>query len=433
MDAPEQSSSGIVPGGIETVAAPMVEFPVTRSCPYQPPPDYRRLLEAPCPSRVRLPSGDIAWAVARYEDVRAMLTDPRFSSDRSNPGYPLLLAGQRRFVSNTTSASGRKISPFSLLSMDAPEHGTARRAVLGEFTMRRIEALRPRVQQIVDACLDEMLAGSPPADFVAAVSLPVPSLAICELLGVPYSDHDFFQARALALLRRAISGQERGRVITELRSFLDALITSKEQEPGDDLLSRQILRRREGRADGMPDDSDDHEELILLAFLLLLAGHGTTANMISLGVMTLLDHPDALAAIREDPAKTPDAVEELLRYFTVAETSMSRVATDDVELGGVRIRAGEGVIAAAYVANRDPAAFDDPDRLDIERGARHHFAFGIGPHHCIGMNLARMELQVVFDTLFRRIPSLALAAPVSELPFKDDANIYGLYHLPVTW
>jgi cytochrome P450 len=359
-----------------------------------------------------------------------MLADPRFSSDRSHPGFPLLLAGQRRVVSERSPSSQRKISPFSLLSMDAPEHSAARRAVLGDFTMRRMQTLRPQVQHIVDDCLDKMLDGPRPADLVAALSLPVPSLTICELLGVPYGDHDFFQVRASALLRRTTSGEERVRVIGELRSFLNELVTGKEQDPGDDLLSRQIMQRREK---GIADNADDHEELVLLAFLLLLAGHGTTANMISLGTLALLENHEALAAIKNDPGKTPDAVEELLRYFTVAETSMSRVATEDVQLGGVLVRAGEGVIGLAYVANRDPAAFEDPDRLDIERGARNHFAFGFGPHHCIGMNLARMELQIVFDTLFRRVPSLALASPVDELPFKDDANIYGLYKLPVTW
>jgi cytochrome P450 len=282
----------------------------------------------------------------------------------------------------------------------------------------------------VDDCVDAMLAGPRPADLVAALSLAVPSLTICQLLGVPYSDHEFFQERAGALLRRGTSGAERVRVIAELRSFLGDLVAGKEREPGDDLLSRQILQRR---ADGTPDNAEDHEELVLLAFLLLLAGHGTTANMISLGTLALLENPDALAAIRDDPGKTPDAVEELLRYFTVAETSMSRVATEDVEIGGTLVRAGEGVVGLAYVANRDPAAFADPDRLDIGRGARHHLAFGFGPHHCLGMNMARMELQIVFDTLLRRIPSLTLAAPVDELPFKDDANIYGLYKLPVTW
>jgi cytochrome P450 len=413
----------------DAVDETVVNVPITRTCPWAPSPDYRRLQEAPSISRVQLPSGESAWAAARYEHVRAMLADPRFSSDRSHPGYPLLLAGQRRVVSGESSTR-RKISPFSLLSMDAPEHSGARRAVLGEFTMRRMQTLRPHVQRIVDDCVDAMLAGPRPADLVAALSLAVPSLTICQLLGVPYSDHEFFQERAGALLRRGTSGDERVRVIAEMRSFLGDLVAGKEREPGDDLLSRQILQRR---ADGTPDNAEDHEELVLLAFLLLLAGHGTTANMISLGTLALLENPDALAAIRDDPGKTPDAVEELLRYFTVAETSMSRVATEDVEIGGTLVRAGEGVVGLAYVANRDPAAFADPDRLDIGRGARHHLAFGFGPHHCLGMNMARMELQIVFDTLLRRIPSLTLAAPVDELPFKDDANIYGLYKLPVTW
>jgi cytochrome P450 len=172
---------------------------------------------------------------------------------------------------------------------------------------------------------------------------------------------------------------------------------------------------------------------VSLGFLLLIAGHETTANMISLGVMTLLEDPVQLAALRADPDITPRAVEELLRYFTIAEFATSRVAKEDIEIGGVLIRAGEGVIALGNAANRDPAAFENGDKLDFERGARHHITFGFGAHQCLGQNLARMELQIVFDTLFRRVPGLRLAVPVDELPFKDDAAIYGLYELPVTW
>ncbi|TVT14298.1 cytochrome P450 [Amycolatopsis acidiphila] len=358
-----------------------------------------------------LPSGGEVWALARHEHIRTMLADPRFSSDRANPGFPLLLFSQRR-VTNFRA---------SLISMDPPEHGPARRAVVGEFTVKRMAALRPRIQQIVDEHLDAMLAGPKPADLVQALSLPVPSLVICELLGVPYADHEFFQTRSSTLLRRTTPGDERVAAVDELRSYLDALITRKEQEPGDDLLSRQLER------------TTAREELVSLAFLLLIAGHETTANMISLGTVALLEHPEALAAIREDPAKTPSAVEELLRYFTIAEFATSRVATEDIELGGVLIRKGEGVIALGNTANRDPEAFEQPDDLDVERGARHHIAFGFGAHQCLGQNLARMELQIVFDTLFRKVPGLRLAKPSAELPFKDDANIYGLYELPVTW
>ncbi|TVT45275.1 cytochrome P450 [Amycolatopsis rhizosphaerae] len=391
-----------------TAPAPLT---ITRSCPYAPPEQHVRLREEAPISRVSLPTGQTAWALTKHEHIRTMLTDPRFSSDRRNPGFPLLLFSDRRLTTFRPS----------LIGMDPPAHGPARRAVVGEFTVKRMAALRPRIQQIVDEHIDAMLAGPRPADLVQALSLPVPSLVICELLGVPYADHDFFQTRSTKLLRRTTAPEERLAVIDELRGYLDRLISKKEEEPGEDLLSRQL------------EKTTDREELISLGFLLLIAGHETTANMISLGTLTLLEHPETLAALREDPSKTLNAVEELLRYFTIAEFATSRVAVEDVELGGVTIRAGEGVLALGNTANRDPEAFDDPEEFDIERGARHHIAFGFGAHQCLGQNLARMELQIVFDTLFRRVPGLRLAVDAGELPFKDDANIYGLYELPVTW
>jgi cytochrome P450 len=396
---------------------PTVALPAPRTCPFSPPAEYQQLRERAPLSRVLLPTGAMAWALTRHEDVRAMLTDPRFSSNRGHPGFPAMLEGQQKFANSF---------PLSLISMDPPEHGPARRAVVGEFTVKRLAALRPWIQQIVDERLDAMLAGPRPTDLVRALSLPVPSLVICELLGVPYADHDFFQARSSTLLRRTGSLEERRRARDELRSYLDDLVTAKENDPSDDLLGRQVRRQRE-------TGTVDHGELVSLAFLLLIAGHETTANMISLGTLALLEHPEHVAAIRQDPSKTPGAVEELLRCFTIADVAPSRVATADVEIGGVLVRAGEGVLALSNSANHDPEVFDDPDALDIERGARHHVAFGFGAHQCLGQNLARMELQIVFDTLFRRIPGLQLAAPIDELPFKDDASIYGLYELPVTW
>jgi cytochrome P450 len=396
---------------------PAATFPIPRTCPFSPPAEYTELQERAPVSRVTLPTGATAWVLTRHADIRAMLTDPRFSSDRANPGFPVLVEGQNRVAATF---------PPSLISMDPPVHGPARRAVVGEFTVRRMEALRPRIQQIVDEYLDLMLAGPRPADLVQALSLPVPSRVICELLGVPYADHDFFQSRSSALLRRSTPLEERMRARDELRSYLDELVSRKERIPADDLLGRQVAKRREDGAAG-------HSDLVGLALLLLIAGHETTANMISLGTLALLEHPDNIAAIREDPGKTPGAVEELLRYFTIAELAASRVATEDVEIGGVLIRAGEGVVALGSSANRDPEAFDHPDELDIGRGARHHVAFGFGPHQCLGQNLARTELQIVFDTLFRRVPGLRLAASVRDLPFKDDGAIYGLYAFPVTW
>jgi cytochrome P450 len=390
--------------------------PKPRTCPFAPAPEYQELRDRARISKVRLEGGREAWAITRLEDIRAMLIDPRFSSDRRNPGFPLFQ--NRRLISNDFTPS--------LIGMDPPEHGPARRAVVGEFTVKRMQALQPRIQEIVDERIDELLAGPKPADLVRALSLPVPSLVICELIGVPYTDHEFFQTRSSRMLNRNTSQEQRQESFEDLRSYLDELVTGKEAEPTDDLLGRQVRKQRE-------EGAEDHEALVSLAFLLLIAGHETTANMISLGTTILLENPDQLEIITRDPGKTLTAVEELLRYFTIAEAATSRVALEDVELAGITIRAGEGVLGLGSVANWDPAAFDDPTRLDLERGARNHVAFGFGAHQCLGQNLARMELQIVFDTLFRRIPTLRLAKPVDELPFKHDSAIYGMHELPVTW
>ncbi|HEV7648490.1 MAG TPA: cytochrome P450 [Actinophytocola sp.] len=397
------------------------EFPVARGCPFAAPAEYGQLREQGPISKVRLGGGGgEAWWVSGHPEGRAILADRRFSSDRRNENFPLAnadAATRERFRSQ----------PPSLIGMDGAEHTAARRALISEFTVKRLAALRPRIQQIVDHFVDAMLATQRhPVDLVKALALPVPSMVICEMLGVPYADHDFFQQRTAALVRRSADSRDRQRAFEDLRTYLGELIDRKVAEPGDDLYSRQIARQQ---ADG----TFDHASMVSLAFLLLVAGHETTANMISLGVVGLLDHPDQLAVLKADPAKTPLAVEELLRYFTIVETATSRVATEDVEIGGVTIKAGEGVVVSGLAADWDPGVFENPDRLDVQRGSRHHIAFGFGPHQCLGQNLARVELQVVFDTLFRRIPTLHLATPVDDVPFKTDAGIYGAWELPVTW
>jgi cytochrome P450 len=392
-------------------------FPVLRASPFAPPVEYRRWRDESPVRRVTLPNGTSAWVLTRYEDVRKVLTDPRFSSDRRKPGFPLLTEEQQD--------ADPDFRP-SMIAMDGAEHSQARRAVIGEFTVKRTETLRPRIQQIVDEHIDTMIAGRRPVDLVAALALPVPSLVICELLGVPYRDHAIFQAWSSALVSRSNTAEERHAALGGLLLYLHDLVSAKERDPGDDLLGRQILKQRRNGA-------VDHQALIGLAFLLLIAGHETTANMISLGTLALLESPDQLAAIREDPSRTPGAVEELLRYFTIADFVPARAVLADVVVGDVLIRAGEGVIVLGNAANHDPAAFPRPDELDIGRNARHHVAFGFGPHQCLGQHLARMELQIVFDTLCRRIPGLRLATTIEELPFKDDAIVYGLYELPVTW
>ncbi|HEY0531614.1 MAG TPA: cytochrome P450 [Actinoplanes sp.] len=384
----------------------------TRRCPYAPPEEHTRIQDTDSGiSPVTLPSGQVAWALSRLEHIRAMLTDPRFSSDRRHPNFPRFTREQPAF----------DLMRRSIIQLDPPEHGPARKAVVGEFTVRRMAGLRPRIQEIVDEHIDAMLAGPRPADLVQALSLPVPSLVICEQLGVPYHDHDFFQARSSALLSRVLTADGRKQAVTELRDYLRDLIAEKAADPTDDLLGRQLA------------EGNDPEDVLSLAFLLLIAGHETTANMISLGVVTLLERPEELAALRDDPARTLPAIEELLRVYTIAEFANSRVAVEDVEIGGVTIRAGDPVLALSNAANHDPSAFDEADEIKLNRGARNHVAFGFGIHQCLGQNLARTELQIVFDTLFRRIPTLRLAIPADSLPYKNDAFIYGIHKVPVTW
>jgi cytochrome P450 len=395
-------------------------FPGLRSCPFAAPAQYGRIREEGIAQVPLSSTGQNVWWVSRHEDARAVLNDRRFSSDRRNDNFPI-------FNDDESTRERFKTQPPSMIGLDGAEHAGARRAVIGEFTVKRIAAMQPRIQEIVDEQIDKMLAAEErPVDLVRMLSLAVPSIVICEMLGVPYGDHDFFQSRSSALIRRSSDSAERTKAFDELRGYLDELITAKEAEPGDDLFSRQIARQR---AEG----GVDHGSLVSMAFLLLLAGHETTANMISLGTVGFLENPEQLTAIKADPGKTPLAIEELLRYFTIVELVTSRVATEDVEIGGVTIKADDGVVVSGLSANWDPDVFAEPEHLDVERGARHHIAFGYGPHQCLGQNLARLELQIVFDTLFRRIPGLRLAVPVDDVKFKTDANIYGVYELPVTW
>jgi cytochrome P450 len=404
---------------VPATGAGLPEFPMRRRPPFDFPDRYAQMRAETPVSRAELPTGQQVWLIAGHENVRRILIDPRVSSDRTLPGFPMIVRisdEQRR----STSAFGR-----ALIGTDPPVHTDQRRMLITEFTVKRVQALRPRIEEIVAERIDAMLAGDRPVDLVKELALPVPSLVICELLGVPYTDRDFFQARTKVLIRRSTPPEERQAVADELQEYFDKLITAKETDPQDDLLSRLIVKNRETQV-------FSHELLVGLANLLLLAGHETTANVIALGTLALLEHPDQRAALAADPDLAPVAVEELLRYLTIVEAG-ARVALADIEIAGTTIKAGEGLIALGATANRDDDAFGHPDELDIARGARHHLAFGYGIHQCLGQNLARMELDVVFRTLFDRIPGLRLAVDVADLPYKDDAFVYGVYELPVSW
>ncbi|MEU2425689.1 cytochrome P450 [Streptomyces sp. NPDC007851] len=394
-------------------------FPMGRGCPFHPPTRYAQLRERAPVARVTTPSGQENWLVTSYPLVRQLLVEPALSSDRTHPGFPMpvpLPAEMKRELDRVSEA---------LLGLDPPRHTAARRMLISEFAVRRVRGLRERIQAVVDEAIDAMTAGPRPVDLVEALSLPVPSLVICELLGVPYADRDLFQRRAKTILDRASTLEQRGTAAAELRDYFGELVSSKEADPGDDLLGRLIVNNRETGV-------FDHDGLIGVAMLLQLAGHETTANLISLSVVGLLENPGQLAALTADPAPVPQAVEELLRHFTILDT-VYRVALEDIEAGGERIASGDGVILSLGSANRDGAVFPDPDRLDIARGGRAHVSFAYGVHQCLGQNLARLELEVVLSTLFARLPGLRLAVPVDRLPFKEHSDAYGIFEVPVTW
>jgi cytochrome P450 len=403
-------------GDAETAEYP--PFPVPRVCPFHQPERSSGEPAGKPVSRVSLPTGSPAWLVTGHALVRQILMDPRASSDRTHPGFPHL---------NAVPVANLPKSTPPLIALDPPEHTVHRRMFISEFTVKRMQQMRPRIQQVVDGCIDELLAGSRPADLVQALSVPVPSMVMCELLGVPYEDRTYFKERTRVLLKRNSDPAEARTSLMELMGYFDRLITGKEEAPGDDLLGRAIVKYRE-------TGTYDHHYMVKSAALLLNAGHETTANMISLAVVALLEHPGQLADLRADPRHTPQAVEELLRYFSVVDHTMARVALDDIEIGGETVRAGEGLIVLPSTANRDGEVFDHPDRLDISRAdVRRHVAFGYGNHQCLGQNLARVELEIALNTLFARVPGLTLVKPVEELAYKDQEQVYGLYELPVTW
>ncbi|MCX5335514.1 MULTISPECIES: cytochrome P450 [unclassified Streptomyces] len=398
--------------------APAVpEFPMPRAarCPFDPPPGLKELQDQGPLAKVRLWDGSEPWLVTRYAEQRALLGDARVSSDIDRPGFP----------PKASSEGGE--GKLSFIMMDDPEHARLRRLVTAPFAIKKVEALRPAVQRIVDGLIDDLLAGPQPVDLVEAFALPIPSLVICELLGVPYEDHEMFQSHTKTMVSSAATPEQRNVATREIAGYLATMIGKRLAEPRDDLLSSIAGRITTGEL--------DHQQATEMALLLLIAGHETTANMIALGTAALLEHPDQLALLREsdDPKLVASAVEELLRYLNITHQGRRRAVTEDIEIAGEVIKAGEGVIVVNEIGNRDPEAFEDPDRLDITRDARRHVAFGFGIHQCLGQPLARMELQVVYGTLYKRIPTLELACDVQDVKFKHDAFIYGVHELPVAW
>ncbi|GLW26066.1 cytochrome P450 [Microbispora amethystogenes] len=382
-------------------------------CPFDPPKELIQAREHGPISRFPFPDGHQGWLITGYDLVRSVLADPRFSSRRElMRHHPLVDYGDIEVP---------PAPPGEFLLMDEPQHGRYRRPLVGRFTVRRMRQLTERVERITADHLDAMEKAGPPADLVTAFARPIPSIVICELLGVPYEDRGRFQDQIDKFLGGEAGDEELIAAYTATQRYLAELVAAKRANPTDDVLS------------DLTDSDLTDEELRGMALILLSAGFDTTANMLALGAFALLSHPAQPAAWRADPALTDRAVEELLRYLSVAKTFM-RTALEDVELGGRTIEAGTTVLLSYNTANRDPERFADPHVLDLRRENGGHLAFGHGIHQCLGQQLARVEMRVAFPALLDRFPTLRLAVPAEEVGLRPEtADIFGVKSLPVTW
>ena len=395
-----------------TVDSSPVKF--TPTLPGQPVPEIRTVGRDRPVFRAELPDGRIVWLVSGYENVRQMIVDQRFSRalavapGHAQQGFEMFAAG-------------------SINGMDPPEHTRLRKLVASAFTARRVEALRPRVTSIVNQLIDAMLDRPQPVDLVAGFSLPLPAQVICEMLGVPANDIEQFHAWSDTIMGDwQRDSDEIMAALVELYGYFGRLIEIKRAQPTGDLMSALIAAR---------DNTDQlsEQELTVMCCTLLIGGHETTANQINLSLLLLFDHSGEVAKLRADPGLIPGAVEELLRCSRLGGLAPARVTREDVEIGGVTIPAGEQVIPLFATANRDPSVFTDPDRFDVTRNAADHLSFGAGVHHCLGAQLARVELQEAFRGLIGRLPGLRLAVPASELEFKPGMAIHSLRELPILW
>jgi cytochrome P450 len=382
---------------------------------------YAYLREHEPLAAVQQPFGDRAWLVTRYDDVRLVLSDARFSRAET-------------VVRDMPRMFAPREVPAGILNLDPPEHTRIRRLVSGAFRAPTIELLRARVEQAAAELLDSMVQEGPPADLVEGLAIPLPLTMICELMGVPYGDRENFQLWADAYLSTTdLPAEEKMARLSKLGGYIAQLVAQRRQElagsgaPVDDLIGVLVQAREQG--------SLTEEELIVFLMLLLAAGYETISTQLTNSVYMLLTHPEQLALLRNGQAPIPNAVEELLRYVpTTVAAVIPRYATEDVELSGGTVRAGEAVLPSYQAANRDPRVFDDPERFDLTRAPQpSHIAFGNGTHFCLGAQLARIELQVALGALLRYFPHLRLAEPDEGLRWKTGLVMRGPVALPIAW
>ncbi|GAA3952940.1 cytochrome P450 [Streptomyces marokkonensis] len=411
-DTPDEPTIGAAPA----LAAPPRDFPIQRGCPFAAPAEYAEMRTDDPVARVTLPTKREAWVVTRYDDVRELLSDPRVSADIGRPNFPALGEGEQE--------AGARFRPF--IRTDAPEHTRYRRMLLPAFTVRRVRAMRPVVQARVDEILDGMLDAGGPVDFVTAYANAVSTSVICELLGIPRHNLEFFRDVTRISGSRNSTAEQVSEALGGLFGLLAELIAERREDPRDDLISKLVT-------DHLVPGNVTMDQLLSTLGITINAGRETTTSMIALSTLLLLEQPELMEELRQDPSRMPAAVDELLRVLSVADSIPLRVAAEDIELSGRTVPADDGVIALLAGANHDPEQFDDPERVDFHRTDNHHVAFGYGVHQCVGQHLARLELEVALETLIRRVPTLHLAGDRDQVVVKHDSATFGLEELMVTW
>jgi len=376
---------------------------------------YTRLLEEQPVVRVQAPFGEEAWLVTRDEDVRTVLADPRFSRAMANE------RDAPRFTPDMHLDSG-------IMAMDPPDHRRLRRLVAKAFTSRRVELLRPRVQEITDLLVDDMIAAGPPQDLVSTFAVQLPIRVITELLGVPDHDRPDIERWTEAVMSTTfLTPEERGARWMELGAYITEMIAKRREQPTADLVSGLVAARDE-------EGGFSEEELTKLIQDLIVGGFETSTTQITNFVYTLLRNPTELRRLREDPSLVESAVEELLRAVPLGSAvPFVRYAREDVTFGDITVKAGEPVFPHLPAANNDPKVYACPHQLDVGREHNPHLAFGYGAHHCVGAQLARVELQIALATLLRRFPELSFAVPEEEIPWKSGSLTQGPIRLPLTW
>ena len=397
----------------DNTGLPVIPRPRAAGCPLAPPEEFAEWRDSAGLQRAMW-QGRPTWVVSRYQDIRSCLVDPRLSADTIKARL------RARGVDGAL--------PVIFARIDDPEHNRLRRMMTRDFTVKRADAMKPQIQELVDHFLDTITGSGPPADLVREFALPVPSLVISLLLGVPYDDHEFFQHHSTVGLDSTSTEEQKAAAIGALFTYMFELVAKKERTPGDDLISRLIT-------DHVATGQLSRETAAMNGLILLQAGHETTASMIALGTVALLENRDVFELLgrSEDPAVIANIVEELMRYLTIVHSQVDRVATEDLMIGDVMIRAGDFLLMNLPAGNWDAEFVDHPEAFDVNRSARGHLGFGYGVHQCIGQNLARVEMQIALATLARRLPGLRLAVDSHDLRFQNEQEIFGIEALPVSW